>query len=233
MLQFTLILIITYASDLIVYEKNLCLMGRLTVSFDFYFASCLGFSSNNIKGISGNVLNVKTQQRKNVRSTTVTSTDKHNQHYQLHHYCHSSSKLSNSFKSVLCKSVDLQLEHSKGSSSSSSSSSSCSSRRSRIGFVHCYSIELNSSSLRELTCQFLMRFVEKLLKHETDSGLKNQSKNERGQAGGVSTWEFVSPAASVEKRYFSCLSSNAIDLLLLDSVTHPMYNNQFLLLKIF
>ncbi|KRX65809.1 hypothetical protein T03_7110 [Trichinella britovi] len=31
-------------------------MGRLTVSFDFYFASCLGFSSNNIKGISGNVV---------------------------------------------------------------------------------------------------------------------------------------------------------------------------------
>ncbi|KRY38637.1 hypothetical protein T01_10604 [Trichinella spiralis] len=31
-------------------------MGRDTVSFDFYFASCLGFSSNNIKGISGNVV---------------------------------------------------------------------------------------------------------------------------------------------------------------------------------
>ncbi|KRX81755.1 hypothetical protein T06_9775 [Trichinella sp. T6] len=169
-----------------------------------------------------------TQQRKNVRSTTVTSTDKHNQHYQLHHYCHSSSKLSK--KTVLnqyCVKVLI-----------------CNWNIQKVVVVvvvaavveeveHCYSIELNRSSLRELTCQFLMRFVEKLLKHETDSGLKNQSKNERGQAGGVSTWEFVSPAASVEKRYFSCLSSNAIDLLLLDSVTHPMYNNQFLLLKIF
>ncbi|KRZ95440.1 hypothetical protein T08_12849 [Trichinella sp. T8] len=226
-----LILIITYASDLIVYEKNLCLMttamGRLTVSFDFYFASCLGFSSNNIKGISGNVNYVLDNWQQIVVDGSNAYPDYLWQFVfktVLNQYCVKVLICNWNIQKVVVVVVVAAVEEVEVIGSE---------LEAIVGFVHCYSIELNSSSLRELTCQFLMRFVEKLLKHETDSGLKNQSKNERGQAGGVSTWEFVSPAASVEKRYFSCLSSNAIDLLLLDSVTHPMYNNQFLLLKIF
>ncbi|KRX25226.1 hypothetical protein T07_7587 [Trichinella nelsoni] len=157
------------------------------------------------------------QQRKNVRSTTVTSTDMHNQHYQLHHNCHSASNcrtVLNQYcvKVLICNwniqkvaaaavEVKVEVEVVEVIGSELESIGEMTMRKSKT-----YNSSSSSKLKQQATILALCKFnlfgklkkvyrmkklllnssilAVKLLKHETDSGLKNQSKNERGRAGG-------------------------------------------------